>query len=71
MTQIYKDEDIACDYVKCPICQGRMCDKPIGEKATALKVTDDSHNESKNAKLILKCPRCTSKYLVSIGFDDI
>ena len=31
--QIYETNDLKSDYVKCPVCkQGRLCDKPMGDK---------------------------------------
>ncbi len=42
--QVYGQGNIKCDYVKCPACkQGRLCDKPVGEKAMAIAVQGDSH----------------------------
>jgi hypothetical protein len=61
--QLYVDDDIQSDYVKCPSCKkGRLCDKAVGEKATTICVD----NPKNNASIILKCPKCGSKFLVSI-----
>ena len=56
------DEDTAqYDFVTCPGCKkGRLCDKPRGEKVSILQIYGDSLNH-----VVVKCPKCGSRYLVT------
>ena len=41
--QIYEPNNIRSDYVRCPACKrGRLCDKPVGEKAMAIAIQGDT-----------------------------
>lgn len=63
--QIYEPNDIASDYVKCLTCKrGRLCDKPVGEKVMAIAIRGDIPKKTTN-RIILKCPKCGQKFLVS------
>ena len=62
--QIQEPNNIRSDYVKCPACKrGRLCDKPVEEKVAAIAIQDNTTAQS--GRIILKCPRCSSKILVS------
>lgn len=63
--QVYGQGNIKSDYVKCPACkQGRLCDKPVGEKAMVIAVQGDSHRQRSNG-VILKCHKCSQKFIIS------
>lgn len=69
--QLYVDDDIKSDFVKCPSCRkGRLCDKAVGEKATALSVSIDEKISKNKASIILKCPKCAARFLVHVGLED-
>lgn len=71
LEKIYVDEDIKSDFVKCPCCgKGRLCDKAAGEKAKAISVSSDTILPQNKSTLILKCPKCSSKFFVHIGFEE-
>lgn len=63
--QIYEPNDIASDYVKCLACKrGRLCDKPAGEKVMAIAIRGDIPKNTTH-RIILKCPKCGQKFLLS------
>ena len=63
--QIYEPTDIPIDYVKCPSCKsGRLCDKPAGEKVMTIAIRGKVAKNTTH-RIILKCPRCGKKFLVS------
>lgn len=63
--QIYEPDNIRCDYVKCPACKrGRLCDKPVGEKAMAIAIQGDTPPK-RSSRIILKCPKCSQKFVIS------
>ena len=63
--QIYDPNNIRSDYVRCPACKrGRLCDKPVGEKAMAIAIQGDTA-KTRNSRIILKCPRCSQKFVIS------
>ena len=63
--QIYEPNNIRSDYVRCPACKrGRLCDKPVGEKAMAIAIQGDTA-KTRNSRIILKCPRCSQKFVIS------
>lgn len=67
--QLYTQTEMKSDYVKCPACKkGRLCDKPANEKVQALAITGNTERSSFH-KLILKCPRCAQKFLISISIE--
>ena len=62
--QVYEDVDIKSDCVRCPSCKrGRLCDKPKGDIATVIALKTD-HQEKTGSKIILKCPKCSQKFLI-------
>ena len=70
LQKIYIDEDVKSEFVKCPNCgRGRICDKAVGEKAAAISVSPDTNLLKSKATLILKCPRCSSKFFVYKTLD--
>ena len=63
--QIYEPNNIRSDYVRCPACKrGRLCDKPVGEKAMAIAI-QGATAKTRNSRIILKCPRCSQKFVIS------
>lgn len=63
--QIYEPENFKFDYVRCPVCKrGRLCDKPVGEKAMAIAIRGDSP-QKRSSRIILKCPKCSRKFVIS------
>ncbi|MCH5273425.1 MAG: hypothetical protein J1E35_07105 [Lachnospiraceae bacterium] len=67
--QFHENPDTQSDYVRCPACKkGRLCDKPAGDKAAvAIKVTVPV---KKNSRIILKCPKCSQKFLIYLSKDE-
>ena len=63
---IFEPNNMKSDHVKCPACKrGRLCDKPIGEKAMAIAIQGDSPRKRSNG-VILKCPKCSKQFLISL-----
>lgn len=63
--QIFEPTCLRSDHVKCPICKkGRLCDKPQGEKVTAIAVQGNENNYKGN-RIILKCPKCGQKFIIT------
>ena len=45
--QIYETNGLKSDYVKCPVCkQGRLCDKPMGDKVMVIAVSEGAGNQT-------------------------
>lgn len=61
--QVCEKNNIKSNYVKCPICGGRLCDKPIEEKAKAVSV-DTNQLSGTSSRIILKCPKCPNKFFI-------
>jgi hypothetical protein len=62
--QVYNDLNIKSDYIRCPLCKhGRLCDKPIGEKAVAIQL-NEGYREQDGDCIILKCPKCSQKFVI-------
>lgn len=65
--QVFEKNNIKSDYVKCPSCKrGRLCDKPVGEKATAIAIKSD-HASRTSSRIILKCPKCSQKFIIYLS----
>lgn len=63
--QVHGQGNIRCDYVKCPACKrGRLCDKPVGEKAMAIAIQSDT-SPKRGSQIILKCPKCAQRFAIS------
>lgn len=68
--QIHEDSDLDSDYVRCPSCKkGRLCDKPVGDKVIAIAIRDTTPS-NKSSRIILKCPKCSGKFLVHLSQDE-
>ena len=66
LIQPFSEKTIKSDYVKCPSCKtGRLCDKPSGIKIRAVPIDDTSINGEN--KIILKCPKCASKFVIQLN----
>ena len=69
--QIYEANDVESDNVKCPVCKhGRLCDKPVGDRAMAIAVSRDSEPRS-GTRIILKCPKCAHTMGTETTQDDV
>ena len=51
------------DFIRCPICHRRLCDKPKETKATVLPWDGCTEN---NAHVLVKCSKCGSLYIIAI-----
>lgn len=68
--QVYEKSNIKSDYVRCPSCKrGRLCDKPIGEKATVIALKP-GHSERTSSSIILKCPKCSQKFIIHLSKEN-
>ena len=68
--QVYEKSNIKSDYVRCPSCKrGRLCDKPIGEKATVIALKS-GHSERTSSRIILKCPKCSQKFIIHLSKEN-
>ena len=64
--QIYETNGLKSDYVKCPVCkQGRLCDKPMGDKVMVIAVSEGTGNQTGN-RIILKFPKCGQRFIITI-----
>lgn len=65
MIKISKVEDDDCtkyDFVTCPRCgKGRLCDKPKDTRVSILQIDEKGLNH-----VVVKCPKCGSRYLISV-----
>ena len=65
--QLYYPQRLKSDYVLCPACKrGRLCDKPQGENITALSLSGNTEAPGSFHGLILECPRCAQRFIISI-----
>ena len=55
------------DFIECPQCKRKLCEKPAVVKTTTIKSKEDKNGLSLH--LILQCYRCKSKYLIAIDND--
>ena len=63
--QIFESTNLKSDHIKCPSCKrGRLCDKPIGEKVTAIAIRGNAANYRGN-RIILKSPKCGQKFILT------
>lgn len=61
ISKIEDDDNTRYDFVKCPKCgKGRLCDKPKGAKVSILQIDGKGLDH-----VIIKCPICGSRYLIS------
>ena len=67
VSKITDDDNTRYDYVLCPKCgRGRLCDKPSGTKVNILQI----HSKSGLEHIVLKCPKCSARYLISSTEDS-
>lgn len=65
--QIYEPKNVRSDFVKCPACKrGRLCDKPVGDQVMAIAISE-SPSSGKGNRIILKCPSCARKFIITIS----
>lgn len=50
------------DYIKCPLCKGRICNKPIKSKVYQINKMADSTSDH----LLVICNKCKTKYFIKI-----
>jgi len=53
------------DYVKCPVCKTRLCNKSKDTEIHLLQLSGVHINKKIN-KLLMHCHKCKSKYLFSM-----
>ena len=54
--QVYEKSNIKSDYVRCPSCKrGRLCDKPIGEKATVIALKSGHSERTSSMTTTILC----------------
>lgn len=63
--QVREKDEIKSDYIRCPVCGGRLCDKPVGEKAETLPI-DNEKLARTSCGIILKCYKCRNKFFIQI-----
>lgn len=63
LMKIDSGDNTGYDYVSCPACKSRLCDKPKNEKVSIIQVM--SKSSSKLNHIVVKCRVCGNKYLVS------
>jgi len=68
LTDADKIDDTNYNQVRCPKCNARLCDKPIGTRASALKIKGRKFDQL--SCLLLRCNICKSKYLVSLYVEQ-
>lgn len=56
-------DNTAYDYVSCPACKSRLCDKPKNEKVSIIQVMSKSSSNLNH--IVVKCGVCGNRYLVS------
>ena len=62
-----EDADIPdADYVPCPCCASRLCDKSKGSKVNVLQF---SEARKPFDSLLLKCHKCGNRYMVTPVID--
>lgn len=65
--QLYYPQRLKSDYVLCPACKrGRLCDKLQGENIAVLSLSGNTEVPGSFHGLILKCPRCAQRFIISI-----
>ena len=68
--RIPETNNVKSDYVKCPVCRGgRLFDKPAGDKAVVI-VVHGTTSEKLSQRLIVKCPKCSQKFYISIEVEN-
>lgn len=63
--QVCEKNEIRSDYIKCPVCRGRLCDKPVGEKTKTVPV-DTMSLIGTSCGIILKCYKCRNRFFIQI-----
>ncbi len=59
------DTNESYEYVRCPTCgKGRLCDKPKDAKVSLLQIAGKGLEH-----VVVKCPRCSARYLITATED--
>ena len=66
ITKVEEATIIDSDFVRCPVCNGRLCDKVKGTKTHILQF---SHVTQAFECLLIKCSKCGNRYMVSNDSD--
>ena len=67
--QIYETNNLKIDDVRCPVCkQGRLCDKPMGDKVMVIAVSEEPGHQA-GSRIILKCPKCGQRFFITIPIE--
>lgn len=62
ITKVEATDRIDADYVLCPSCKRRLCDKMKGAKTSILQL---SEYRKPFESLLIKCGKCGNRYLIS------
>lgn len=60
--KIEQEDEMNIEYIQCPICKARLCDKRKGVKTCTNRFTKNKFY--KDEPILLKCVKCGSKYCV-------
>lgn len=63
ITQIEPDIQLEYDFIRCPVCKRRLCDKPKGTSVSILQI----HGKIKADHVLVKCSKCGARYLVTVS----
>lgn len=62
ITQVETEDRTQYDFIRCPVCRGRLCDKPHGTAVSVLQI----HGSMKADHVLVKCHKCGARYLVTV-----
>lgn len=64
ITKIDNINEVAYDYVKCPVCKTRLCNKPKGARVHLLQFSGGC---GEMEHLLIPCRKCKSRYLFTLS----
>ena len=67
ISQIDEATKVDADFVRCPVCKGRLCDKAKGTKTHILQFSSTTRAIE---SLLIKCSKCGNRFMVSSENDD-
>lgn len=66
ITQVCENNATQYDFLKCPLCKrGRLCDIPHGGMVT-VRSERDTGVDGIVACIVVKCPKCSSRFTIYI-----
>lgn len=68
ITKIDNIDEVDYDYVKCPVCKSRLCNKSKGAKVHLLQFSGGCGNKMNH--LLICCRKCKSKYLFTLADES-